>query len=182
MSQSQGGEAWVEVGRVLRPHGFDGVLLVELHGDDPGNLLGADIVTLTGDPGAIPFQVKEARAAGPPRDGHGRVRLVLSGLDSRERAQVWSGARLSIPEHALQPLPEGEFYWRELMGLRCRLPDGRELGVVEEIRPGGLHDVLVIRDGTHTHLVPTPRGVLVRLDRAEGQLWIAPPDGWLEEE
>ena len=181
MSDGKDGEASVELGRVLRPHGFDGTLLVQLYGDDPANLVGAEVVTLTGEPGTIPFRLRRARPAGFSQR-HARVRINLSGLDSRERAQPWSGARLSIPEHALQPLPEGEFYWRELLGLRCRLPDGRQLGVIEEIWPGAQSDVLVVRSGEHTRLVPALPELVVRLDRAAGELWIDPPAGLLEEE
>ncbi len=180
-SAGNSGEASVELGRVLRPHGFDGTLLVELHGDDPANLLRAEVVTLTGEPGTIPFQLRRCHALGSSR-GHARVRIELSGLDSRERAQAWSGARLSIPEHALQPLPEGEYYWRELLGLRCRLPDGEELGTVQEIWPGVESDVLVVRSGPRTWLVPVLGELLKRVDRDAGELWIDPPAGLLEEE
>jgi 16S rRNA processing protein RimM len=166
---------------VVRPHGFDGTLLIELYGDDPANLLAVEVVTLSGEPGTIPFRVRGASEAGLSQ-GHARVRMTLHGLDSRERAELWSGARLSIPERALRPLPEGEFYWRELLGLRCRLPDGRDLGVIQEIWPGAQNDVLVVRAGSRTRLVPALRQLLVRLDRAAGELWIDPPAGLLEEE
>ncbi len=182
MSAGNGGEAWIDLGRVIRPHGFDGALLVELYGDDPDNLLCAEVVSLTGEPGTIPFRVRWARSGGEPRQGHARVRIALSGLDSRERAEVWSGAGLSIPEHALKSLPEGEFYWRDLLGLRCRLLDGHELGVVEEIWPGSVNDVLVVRNGGRTRLLPALRRMFVRVDRTAGELWIDPPAGLLEEE
>ncbi len=181
ISAGDGGDASVDLGRVVRPHGFDGTLLIELYGDDPANLLAAEAVTLSGEPGTIPFRVRCAREAGFSQ-GHARVRMALNGLDSRERAEAWSGARLLIPEQTLRPLPEGEFYWRELLGLRCRLPDGRDLGVIEEIWPGAQNDVLVVRAGSRTRLVPALHQLLVRLDRAAGELWIDPPAGLLEEE
>jgi 16S rRNA processing protein RimM len=52
----------------------------------------------------------------------------------------------------------------------------------EEIWPTGSNDVLVIRDGTRTRLVPALRSVLVRVDATAGELWIDPPAGLLEEE
>ena len=45
------GRGWVELGRVLRPHGLDGGLLVALHGDDPSNLLSAETIALRSSPG-----------------------------------------------------------------------------------------------------------------------------------
>jgi len=173
-----GSEGWVEIGRVSRLHGVDGALLVQLYGDDPENLLQVEGVRLAGKRGVIPFKVLRRERAGTPRGDPALVRLWLAGLDSRSRGELWRGAALSIPETALQPLPQGEFYWRELLGLRCRRMDGEPLGVVEEIWPTDTNDVLVIRDGVRTHLIPALRRVLVRVDRAAGEIqldWPATP-------
>ncbi len=172
---------WVEVGRVLRPHGLDGALLVSLYGDDPANLLRADRVRLTGSAGEIEFRPGRARRAGAARGGSARVRLWIPGVERREQAEEWAGAVVAIPEAALEPLPEGEFYWRDLLGLSCRTLAGAELGVIEEIWPTGSNDVLVARAAGATHLIPALREVLVRVDRAAGVLWIDPPEGLLED-
>ncbi len=179
-----GGAKDVELGRVQRPHGRDGGLLVVLYGDDPANLLAAPEVLLRGAPGEIPFLRRAAEDAGPSREGHARVRLWLEGITDRTCAERWSGARLLIAEHLLERLPEGEFYWRELIGAACRLPDGTALGTVEEIWPTAGHDVLVVRDGGRTRLLPATDQVLVRLDRLEGGgrgLTVDPPPGSLDD-
>ncbi len=170
----------VELGRIARPHGLDGGLLVVLHGDDPANLIRATELTLVGTPGVITFGVRRSSVAGAQRDGRARVRVWLDGLTRREQAEAWSGAGVAVPETALAPLPEGEYYWRDLIGLRCRLPDGTVLGVVEEIWPTGANDVLVVREGDRTVLVPALDEVLVRVDAPRGELWIEPPAGLLD--
>ena len=175
-----GCDSWVEVGEVVRPHSLRGALLVSLYGDDPENLIHAGRVLLRGAPGAIEFRVVSASTAGSPRSGRVRVRLELTAVETREQAERWVGARLCIPEGALQSLPEGEYYWRDLLGLRCRTVDGEELGVIEEIQPGGDHDLLLVRHATATLCVPALRRVLVRVDRERGELWIDPPEGLLE--
>jgi 16S rRNA processing protein RimM len=108
------------------------------------------------------------------------LRLQLAALETREQAEPWAGARISIPESAVQRLPEGEYYWRDLLGLRCRTLDGEEIGTVEEIQPGGDHDLLLVREGSRTLCVPALRRVLVRVDRERRELWIDPPEGLLE--
>jgi 16S rRNA processing protein RimM len=175
-------DAWVELGRVVRPHGLEGKLLVHLHGDDADNLTSAEVVALFGKLGRAAFRPQCVEQMGQLKDGRARVRLSLGGLASREAAETWTGARVGIPEGALQPLPEGEFYWRELLGLRCRVQSGAALGVVEEIWPTRSNDVLVVRDGTTQLLIPALRGVVARVDREAGELWINPPRGLLEED
>jgi ribosomal 30S subunit maturation factor RimM len=115
---------WVELGRVLRPHGLDGGLLVALHSDDPANLLDAPTLALRGAPGTIPFEVESSASAGGGPGGRHRVRLHLAGIDSRERAVVWMDAAVLVPPGGIQALPEGEFYWRDLIGLEARSADG----------------------------------------------------------
>ena len=166
----------VELGRIRRPHGLDGGLVVALHGDDPANLVGASQVVLAGGPGDIPFGVRRVEVVGR------RARLWLDGVSDRAGAERWTGAAVCIPETALAPLPEGEFYWRDLIGARCRLPGGESLGTVREIWPTGSNDVLVIESAGETVLVPATEEVLVRLDRDAGELWIDPPAGLLDHE
>jgi ribosomal 30S subunit maturation factor RimM len=83
---------WVELGRVLRPHGLDGCLLVALHSDDPSNLIAAKELRLTGEMGEIPFRVAGAdvlviRGAGPDLLLPATTDLIVR-LD-RERGELW---------------------------------------------------------------------------------------------
>ena len=166
---------WVELGRVLRPHGLDGSLLVALHSDDPANLIAAKSLRLAGAPGSIPFRVARAEPAGAGSGGRARVRLWLVGLESRERAARFAEARVLLAAADLAALPEGEFYWRELLGLAAFSGDGERLGVVAEILPTAGTDVLVIRREGPDLLVPAVQGMVSRLDRERGELWLDLP-------
>ena len=115
-------------------------------------------------------------------DGRLRVRLQLAGIDSRARAETWVGARVTIPESALEPLPEGEYYWRDLIGLRCVLRDGSPLGVLREIWPTRSHDVLVIGDGNEPLLLAASDELVVSVDRDAGEVVVDPPEGLFDED
>jgi 16S rRNA processing protein RimM len=170
----------VELGRIARAHGLDGALLAVLHGEDTANLEAAAEVVLEGPPGSIPFQVLEITPSGQTMDGRPRVRLRLAGLTDREAAEVWKGARISIGEHQLLPLPEGEYYWRDLIGLACRLPDGTELGRIEEIWRTDSNDILVVRGPGGTRLIPALEELLVDVDPGAGHVTIDPPEGLVD--
>ena len=170
------GQGWVELGRVLRPFGLDGGLLVALHSDDPANLLGSSSVSLRGAPGTIPFRVESADVVGSAPGGRARVRLWLEGVDSRERALVWADAVVLVPPDAIRELPAGEFYWRDLIGLSAKSADGSPLGRVAEILSTKANDVLVLRtEGRPDLLLPVVDGLIVRLERELGELWLDPP-------
>jgi 16S rRNA processing protein RimM len=176
------GRDWVELGRVLRPHGLDGGLLISLHSDDPQNLLSAPKIALRAAPGTIPFRVESAESVGAGPGGRSRLRLFLEGIDSRERAVVWMDAAVLVPPAALRALPDGEFYWRELIGLEARSPDGAPFGRVAEILATGAADVLVLRrSGRPDLLLPVLDGLIVRLDREKRELVLDPAPEFLAE-
>lgn len=163
--------SWVEVGRVLRAHGLSGALLVGLHSDDAANLLAAPQVLLEGSARKSAFDL--ARAEPHPRSAGGaRARLWLRGLADRDAAEAWAGARISIPEAALAALPEGEFYWRDLIGAHVCRAGGAALGEIVEIWPTPAHDVLVVRDGARTRLLPARQDAFVRFDRDSRTLFV----------
>ena len=166
---------WVELGRVVRPHGLDGCLLVGLHSDDPSNLIAATELRLAGEMGEIPFRVSRAEPAGAGPGGRARVRLWLVGLDTRERADRFAGVGVMVAAANLAELPEGEFYWRDLIGLRALDRDGVELGRLAEIVPTAGADVLVIRRAGPDLLLPATSDLILRLDREKGELWLDPP-------
>lgn len=179
--QGRADRDWVELGRVLRPHGLDGCLLVGLHSDDTSNLIAAESVRLAGDPGTIPFRVSSAEPAGAGPGGRARIRLRLVGLDTRDRAEPFVGAGVLIPAADLAALPDGEFYWRDLIGLRALAADGSSLGVLAEILPTAGADVLVLRRDGPDLLLPVTQDLIVRLDRERGELWLDPPAEYLAE-
>ena len=68
----------------------------------------------------------------------------LKGMDDRTAAEALSGVEIGIAAESLPALPEGEFYWRELIGLRVVTMEGILLGVVEQLLETGANDVMVV--------------------------------------
>ncbi len=168
----------VELGRVRQAQGLHGALVVELFGEEPATLLGASEVTLDGPPGAVPFKVEAARTLAAAR-GRARVRLELAGLDARGRAERWVGSVVSVSDRELAPLPEGEYYHRELLGLRCEQEAGGTLGAIEAIESTPTADLLIVRQGERVLRIPAEDGILLRVDRQRARVVVRLPEGFL---
>ena len=131
------------LGRVLGAHGLRGQLRVRYFGDGPENILGAPRLVLAKpergieDPAADEFEV-ESGAPGRP----GEVRLTFRGIRDRDAAEELKGWLVTGAREHLSPLPEGEFYWYELIGCQVQAAGGRTIGAVKEIWETGAHDVL----------------------------------------
>ena len=89
----------------------------------------------------------EARARG---DG---FVAAFSGIGDRDAALAIRGCRIGVPAGCFPPAEPGEFYWRDLIGLKVANADGAVLGIVERLIETGAHDVLVVR-GERERLIP----------------------------
>ena len=77
----------------------------------------------------------------------------LKGLEDRDEARKKIGQDIAVLRNQLAELPEGEFYWCDLIGLDVTNLEGVHLGKVTEIFDSGANDVLVVTGETR-HLLP----------------------------
>lgn len=110
------------------------------------------------------------------RWSRGFVYLGLSGIDRRDAAEELRGALLEVPESDLRPLPEGQYYRFQVIGLEVRTPEGRSLGRVAEILSTGSNDVYVVRGGPRELLIPAIEDVVKEVDIEGGRLVVEPSE------
>ena len=110
------------------------------------------------------------------RWSRGLVYLRLVGIDSRDSAEELRDALLEVPESDLTPLPEGQYYRFQVIGLEVRTPEGRSLGRVVEIIATGSNDVYVVRGGPRELLIPAIEDVVLEVDVQGGRLVVEPPE------
>jgi len=101
---------------------------------------------------------------------HGRGLIAaIEGCTDRDAAQALVGLDIGVPLDRLPPLPEGEYYTHQLVGLEVVNRGGQCLGVVDRLLPTGAHDVLVVA-GERERLIPFAAPVLEAVDLAAGRI------------
>jgi 16S rRNA processing protein RimM len=105
-------------------------------------------------------QWREARAEGGRSQGKGVV-MKIEGCDDRDAAAALMGDEIAVWREQLPPLPDGEYYWADLVGLEVLTLDGVRLGVVEDLLHTGANDVIVVQ-GDRERLIPYIAGDVVR--------------------
>jgi 16S rRNA processing protein RimM len=90
-----------------------------------------------------------------------RLIAYLEGFCDVDSATGLVGADIAVRRAQLRPLPDGEHYWRDLIGLETYTPSGQGLGKVVGMLDTGANDVLIVR-GERDRLVPYVEGVYVR--------------------
>jgi 16S rRNA processing protein RimM len=161
----------VTIGRVVKPQGRKGELLVEPLSDRPDRFPTLRRVYLPGPAGGA--RVAQVANCWPHK---GRFVVKLEGVDGIDAAETLRGSELRIAEDELLPLPEGSYYHHQLRGLRAVSPAG-ELGEVAEVLETGAGAVvLVVRGAAGESLLPFASGVVRRVDLAAGRIELVLPE------
>ena len=129
----------LEVGRIVKPHGLKGQVVVELWTNRPERVaLGAQLTA--------PGRELTVRTSSPASPAAGRERwyVTFQGVDDREAADALRGQVLMAA-----PIDEPDSLWvHELVGRQVFEVSGESLGVVEAVEANPASDLLVLADGT----------------------------------
>lgn len=87
---------------------------------------------------------REVRVAEWREQGKGLV-ARFDGVTDRNQSEALKGLSLWADRSRLPDLPEGDYYWSDLIDLQVWLEDGRLLGQVHSMMETGSNDVLVVR-------------------------------------
>ncbi|HXO20659.1 MAG TPA: ribosome maturation factor RimM [Thermoanaerobaculia bacterium] len=177
----------VLVGRVLRPHGLRGELVVEVLSDvddrlDPGSSL------LVTDEAGRPLAAGPADRSGAPawievagsRPHKAGALVRFAGVADKDGAERLRGVWLAVERSRVPRAPDGTFYHYELLGCRCS-DGGRELGEVVDLREDGGGLLLIVEGGGRRVPVPFVGRFIRRIDVASGVIDLDLPPGLIEE-
>jgi 16S rRNA processing protein RimM len=168
------------VGRIVRPHGVRGELVVEVRTDDPGERLAAGAVLATEPATVGPLTVARTRWHS------GRLLVTFERVADRGAAEELRGTLLLVDAADLEdPRDPDEFRDHQLIGLTVIAPGGEDVGTVADVLHYG-QDLLVVagsgkRSGTEI-MVPFVSAIVTDVDLAAGVLRIDPPAGLLDPE
>ena len=161
-------------GKVLRPHGLEGLLRVQSFSQSAASLLNAETVFFkltTGENHHL--SVISARP-------HKNVFLVeLAGLTDKTRAESFRGAEIYISKDVLVR-EEGEYFWFELLGLDVFTNDNVFLGVVSQIIPAGDNEIYVVKNDDREIFLPAVHDVVNHIDLENKKMIVSALEGLLD--
>jgi 16S rRNA processing protein RimM len=161
------------IGRILRPHGVRGEVVVEVTTDDPAARYELGSVLVTEPSSAGPLTIDGIR----PHQG--RLLITFEGVEDREQADELRGVRLCVDSAEVEPTGDpDEFHDFELVGLAAVDADGKPLGEVLRVEHSPGHEMLVLRlvDGRQG-LVPFVSAIVPEVDLAGRRVVLTPPEG-----
>lgn len=169
----------VTVGRVLRPHGLRGDVVVEVLSDVPERLAPGSRLAAVADTEAQAAPAIELEVAASRAHGAGRL-LRFAGRADRDAVEELRGLWLTVERAAVPAPPEGTYYHYQLVGCRVRDAEAGELGEVVDLVEDGGGLLLLVSDGARQVPVPFVASFLAEVDVAGGRIELALPPGFLE--
>jgi 16S rRNA processing protein RimM len=165
----------VTVGRIGRPHGIRGDVVVGVRTDEP-ELRFAKGSRLDTDPAAVgPLMVAASRWHS------GELLVRFEGIADRDAAAELRGTWLTVDSATISASDDpDEFHDSELTGLAVRTLDGIEVGTVDDVLHSG-QDVLVVKSAHGPDImVPFVKALVPEVNVGGGYIVVDPPEGLLD--
>ena len=155
---------YLAVGKLRRPHGVRGEMLMSVWTDFPERLQPRTLVYLGKD--HKPVHIKSIRA-------HRQDALIaFDEFGDREEIGQFRNQVIYVRTADIPDLPDDQIYLHQLLGLQViRDEDDASLGVVVEILETGANDVLLVRkEGKSDILIPDIDPVILEIDLEKGEI------------
>jgi 16S rRNA processing protein RimM len=161
----------VAIGRIVKPQGRHGEVVVESFSDVPDRFPSLREAYVPGPDGTA----RAVRVASSRPHQH-RFVLKLEGVDSIDEAERYRGLELRIGEEELAALPEGSYYHHQLRGLRVEDESGAPLGEITEVLTPGATPVLVVQGPGGELMIPLADAFVREVDLAGGRMVATRPE------
>lgn len=173
-SPPTGEPVFLVVGKIHRAHGLNGDVVFDVITDFPERLR-PGIVVYTGDD-HIPLVINRRR-------WHSSNMLVrFDGYENPEDVALLNNLYVYVRADDRPPLPEGEYYHHQLLGLDVIDDQGQKLGKLVQILETGANDVYIVKpDSGKDILLPAIEDVIQKIDLENSVLVVHIIPGLLSE-
>lgn len=160
---------FITIGRISAPWGVKGKLKVKIETDFPQRFASGAKVYIDQQPVTI-----------DSAEWHGNKLVIkLNTIDSIAEAQNLRGKTLEIPYSQVQPLPEGQYYHFQMIGLEVWTTRGELLGTISEIINTESTDIYAVRNAKGEILIPATEDIVKSVDLDSRHMVIEPIAGLL---
>ncbi len=165
---------FLDVGRIVRPHGLRGELVLQAFSELVQILEPSTEIFLGSE--HVPMIVSAIRTH------HSRYLLSIEGCEDRNEAEQLRGEVVHIRFEQAKPLQEGVYYHWQILDLPVFTSEGDLLGKVVEILETGANDIYVVKDEQGGEiLLPAIEDVILKVDLERSRMIVDVPQGLLPE-
>ena len=154
---------FLAVGKLRRPHGVQGEMLMEVMTDFPERLQKGVRVFLGDNHRDVVIRRCRSQDQG--------LLIAFEDYATPEAVAELRNTLVYVRADDRPPLPDGEYYYHQLLGLAVVTDQGQPLGQLHEILSTGANDVYVVRPESGPEiLLPAIASVILEVDLAQRQI------------
>jgi len=164
---------FLAVGKLRKPFGLTGEMKFESYIND------LDVFT-QGKEIFLGKSFTRRKIASMRKSGNSLL-LRLEGVNNPEDARILANQILFTQAENLPELEEGNYYYKQLIGIRVEDSEGNQMGEIVEIIETGANDVYVIfnKEEEKEILIPAIQSVILKID-IESNLMVVNRLEWLD--
>lgn len=104
------------------------------------------------------------------RDANGRILAKFPNINTRDEAAAVVGTKVGLRRGDMPVLPDGEYYWCDLLDLEVLDVAGKSLGTVAKVHATAANEVLELAGKAKSILVPFTHAHIEDVDFAKLQI------------
>lgn len=158
----------VAIGRVVGVFGIRGEVKLEPYADSP-----ARYTTLKHATAVWPNGNRRPLDVAGARKHKTHILMRFAGLDTPNEAETLRGVTLVVPLSERAPLPPGQYYVADLVGLTVITTSGETIGPITDVLHTKAHDVYVTDRG----MIPAVKQYVKAVDMEKRRVVVAAAEG-----
>jgi 16S rRNA processing protein RimM len=168
-------ETCFQFGKVLKPHGLKGALLVTVVTEQAAHLKDVKNIFIEINARLVPFFIDTMTFSSKTK-----AILQIEDLNTEEEAAALAGHTVYLPLSILPPLGQDQFYYHEVIGYTVIDELLGTLGVVQEIYEMPGQDLIAMQYHAQEVLIPIASPIVQRADHQLRTITVRLPEGLLE--
>ncbi len=167
----------IKVGKIVSTHGYKGLVKVQPLTDFPERFQPRQKFQVVRGEEVMDLNLASCSSH------KGLLLMKFQEIDSMDEAEQYRNLFLNVTPDELFPLPDGSYYYFQLIGMRVEDVDKGYLGELSEVLETGANDVYVVKSDTYGEiLIPAIKQVILEVDVENKFLQVKLLDGLLGEQ
>lgn len=162
------------LGKIFKPHGYQGKVNIWLDVDDPSEYGSLQIVFLHINGVLIPYFIDSIQIL------NNKAVVAFKDVDNLEKAEHISNKEMYLPLSELPELTGKKFYYHEVIGFLIVDRTKGEIGSITKIFDYPNQAVMQVFNQEKEVLIPINSQVILSVDRDKKKIQIDAPDGLID--
>ena len=142
---------WVIIGKIGRPVGLKGLMLINLFSEIPKNINNFYYFNDNLGWQAISLKLIDNK-------------IAVENILSPEQARAWTNKYIAIKRTDLPELSEKEYYLHDLIEMQVKNQQGFDFGIVTEITDFGAQPNLICQKNKQSYIIPMLESTIIHKD------------------